>query len=352
MGWPAAELSEKDGAYQIQIALRGFEAKDVELTATPSEIIVHAATKEEKRAEKGNVLWTEFGSNDVYRSFAVPNPVNVNKVTANLENGVLRIDAPQNREIQRGCGQGGLAPRSNALLEHLDSGQSGRSERQRRRSAFAHVRSGLVGRLRDFAQWLLLLGEKTTRHRPEVLGLQIEQNEATREATDALCLELTQRFESPRPFRSGSVPAQDVEVAVVGTYFKEQIVRAKPLVDDFFDNTRLFPDLKTNWAFIGLASGVALNPQGHFLDYPAGTRLSGFLRGMIVAKPRSPFVVARSPQIGTRGQRVTGYDLTRVEQAAPPGLVESIHMFGATECVAQELSRCPGGLGALVMPVL
>jgi HSP20 family protein len=95
MGWPAAELAEKNGAYEMQITLPGFEAKDVEVTATPSEIVVHAATKEEKKAEKGNVLWTEFGSNDVYRRFEVPNPINVDKVTANLENGLLRIKAPE-----------------------------------------------------------------------------------------------------------------------------------------------------------------------------------------------------------------------------------------------------------------
>jgi len=95
LGWPAAELKEKDAEYEVQITLPGFEAKDVEVTATPSEIIVHAATKEEKKTEKGNVLWTEFGSNDVYRRFEVPKPIDTGKVAANLENGLLRISAPK-----------------------------------------------------------------------------------------------------------------------------------------------------------------------------------------------------------------------------------------------------------------
>jgi HSP20 family protein len=95
MGWPAAELAEKDGVYQMQITLSGFDTKDIEVTATPSEVLVHAATKEEKKEQKGDVLWTEFGSNDVCRRFGVPNPIDVDKVTADLENGVLRINAPQ-----------------------------------------------------------------------------------------------------------------------------------------------------------------------------------------------------------------------------------------------------------------
>jgi len=91
----SAELAEKDGTYQMQMTLPGSEAKDVEVTATPSEILVHAATKREKKEEKDNVLWTEFGTNDVYRRFEVSNPINVDKVTANLDSGILRINAPE-----------------------------------------------------------------------------------------------------------------------------------------------------------------------------------------------------------------------------------------------------------------
>lgn len=95
MGWPPAELAEKDGAYDMQITLPGFEAQDVEVTATPSEILVHAATNTEKKEEKGDVLWTEFGSNDVCRRFGLPEPIDVNAVTASLEKGILRIHAPE-----------------------------------------------------------------------------------------------------------------------------------------------------------------------------------------------------------------------------------------------------------------
>ncbi len=101
LGWPSAELTEKDGLYQMEIALPGFAAKDVEVTATANEVIVHAATKEEKKTEKENVLWTEFGSNDVYRRFGVPSPVNVEKIAANFEDGLLRITAPKAQEPQQ-----------------------------------------------------------------------------------------------------------------------------------------------------------------------------------------------------------------------------------------------------------
>jgi len=103
-GRPAAQLAEKDSAYLMQVALPGFEGKDIEVTATPTEVIVHAATKKEKSTQDVNVLWTEFGSNDVYRRFEVANPIDVDRVTAMLERNP-EDQRPRNREAhgsQRG----------------------------------------------------------------------------------------------------------------------------------------------------------------------------------------------------------------------------------------------------------
>jgi len=95
LGSSAAELTEKNDAYEIGITLPGFEDKDVEVTATSNEIIVHAASKKEKKTQKDNVLWAEFGSNDVYRRFEAPVAINVDQVTAKLDKGMLRITAPK-----------------------------------------------------------------------------------------------------------------------------------------------------------------------------------------------------------------------------------------------------------------
>ncbi len=95
LGSPAAELAEKDGAYELLVALPGFDVKDVRVTATPTEIIVHASSSQEKKSEKNTVLWTEFGSNDVYRQLQIPNSIDADKTTATLEKGVLRITAPK-----------------------------------------------------------------------------------------------------------------------------------------------------------------------------------------------------------------------------------------------------------------
>lgn len=94
-GWPAAELDEKGEDYELQMTLPGFNADEVQVTATPSEIVVHAEIKPEKKVEEAKMLWTEFGPNNVYRKFGMPQPVDIDKVRATLDKGMLHITAPK-----------------------------------------------------------------------------------------------------------------------------------------------------------------------------------------------------------------------------------------------------------------
>jgi HSP20 family protein len=93
LGATNAELAEKDKSYELRITLPGFQAKNVNVTVTPAEIVVHAEIKEEKKSEEGKVLWTEFGSKEVYRRFELPNPVDPETAAAKLEAGVLTVEA-------------------------------------------------------------------------------------------------------------------------------------------------------------------------------------------------------------------------------------------------------------------
>lgn len=93
MGWPAAEFSESDSKFELSMTLPGYEPKDVEVTATPTEIIVHAKTEQETKTEDKKRLWTEFQSNDVYRRFDLPQAIDVQNTIATLDKGMLHIKA-------------------------------------------------------------------------------------------------------------------------------------------------------------------------------------------------------------------------------------------------------------------
>jgi len=100
MGWPAAELSEGDSGYKIAMTLPGYEPKDVHVTATPSEIIVHANVETKKKGEEEKCVWSEFQSNDVYRRFELPEAIDVDNTTASLDKGMLHITAARMPKAQ------------------------------------------------------------------------------------------------------------------------------------------------------------------------------------------------------------------------------------------------------------
>jgi HSP20 family protein len=95
--WPAAELAEREGEFVLNVALAGFEAGDITLTATPREIIVKAAHEHEQgsRKDEPKLRWTEFRSSNVFRRVELPAPVEVEKISASFENGLLKILAPK-----------------------------------------------------------------------------------------------------------------------------------------------------------------------------------------------------------------------------------------------------------------
>jgi len=100
--WPASELVEQDQNYVLNVAMAGFQPKDITVTATPRELIVCAkaeATRGDKtQTKKERVCWSEFRSNDVYRRVELPADIQVAKVSAEYENGLVKIIAPKTQQ--------------------------------------------------------------------------------------------------------------------------------------------------------------------------------------------------------------------------------------------------------------
>ncbi len=100
--WPATELDEEDDEIEVKVALAGFEPEDIEITASPRELIVKASHKEERtKPESGEgkgTHWSEFRSNEVYRRVPLPADIDVAKVSAEFKRGMLEIEAPKRKK--------------------------------------------------------------------------------------------------------------------------------------------------------------------------------------------------------------------------------------------------------------
>jgi HSP20 family molecular chaperone IbpA len=93
IGPSESELAEDGAGYHVHIALPGFEAKDVKVTATPNELIVKAENTHTHEVTEGRVSSSEFSSREIFRKFDFTEPVDAGQVTACLDDGTLEIDA-------------------------------------------------------------------------------------------------------------------------------------------------------------------------------------------------------------------------------------------------------------------
>ena len=101
---PPAELAETPGGYVLRMAIPGFAAKEVEVTATPQELFVRAEHSPTAAGGGERLCWSELPHDGkACRRVPLPEPIDVGKVTATLADGLLRIEAakaeaPKSRE--------------------------------------------------------------------------------------------------------------------------------------------------------------------------------------------------------------------------------------------------------------
>lgn len=103
--WPATELLEDDDTFELKVALAGFDADDITVTANPCELIVKATQEIRHEApeesETSKVHWSEFRTGDVYRHVGLPVDIDVDKVSARFKRGLLTIEAPKAEETRK-----------------------------------------------------------------------------------------------------------------------------------------------------------------------------------------------------------------------------------------------------------
>src|SRR4051812_33146288 len=80
---PDTEIVEKEREFVSRIDIAGVEPKDIRVTALPDSILVQAQPKTREVR--------------LFQRFMFSTPIDVEKVTAKLERGVLEIGAPKSR---------------------------------------------------------------------------------------------------------------------------------------------------------------------------------------------------------------------------------------------------------------
>jgi HSP20 family molecular chaperone IbpA len=102
-----SDLVEKDSKYYVAITVPGFAEKGLKVTALPDTLVVRGESKHRREKHEGDIHFSELGEKTLFRRFDLPEAIDVDKVTAQLDKGVLRVTATkaqQQKVVARAAG--------------------------------------------------------------------------------------------------------------------------------------------------------------------------------------------------------------------------------------------------------
>jgi HSP20 family protein len=95
---PSVNIAEENKAFEVSVALPGFDKKDVKIEIQNDCLIISSEKKYEKEEKNKNWMRKEFGYASFQRIFHLPESADQDKVQAEMKNGVLSIKVAKKKD--------------------------------------------------------------------------------------------------------------------------------------------------------------------------------------------------------------------------------------------------------------
>lgn len=92
-GYPKCNLVELEGKFIVEMALAGYDKKDIEIKVEENEVKVSGVKK--SQYENAKYHMKELSNRSFAKTITIPKNVNSDKVEAKFNNGVLEITLPK-----------------------------------------------------------------------------------------------------------------------------------------------------------------------------------------------------------------------------------------------------------------
>jgi HSP20 family protein len=86
--------------YVIEAALPGFKPEELHIKLVGDTLTIEAVKKEEEKREKELYLRQELYTDEMIRTFTLPTVIDVEKIEAVFEHGVLKLFIPKAEEVK------------------------------------------------------------------------------------------------------------------------------------------------------------------------------------------------------------------------------------------------------------
>ncbi len=95
---PAMDITEYENEYAAILEMPGVKKEDVKITFEKSVLTVEGVRKAHEIPQDARVLLNEMRVRDFSRSIRVPVEIDSTNISAELENGILKVVLPKSQE--------------------------------------------------------------------------------------------------------------------------------------------------------------------------------------------------------------------------------------------------------------
>ncbi|PVY43879.1 Hsp20/alpha crystallin family protein [Pontibacter virosus] len=126
---PHVDACETENGYEIEVALPGIRKEDVAIDFQEGKLTISGERRFEKKEEgrRYQMLETQYGT--FSRSFYLPDNVNPDKISAQLQDGVLLVNVPkdEHKTMKRQITiAGGEEAKQNAKQKRVTASENGK----------------------------------------------------------------------------------------------------------------------------------------------------------------------------------------------------------------------------------
>ena len=98
---PSANIKEKEDRFEVELAIPGFDKKDVHIELNDGLLTISSEKSSEDEEKDAHYSRREFQYASFTRSFRLPDNVNVDDIQAKFNNGVLEVHIPKAKELKK-----------------------------------------------------------------------------------------------------------------------------------------------------------------------------------------------------------------------------------------------------------
>ncbi len=97
---PQTNIIENKDGFELQMAVPGFQKKDVKISLEKNVLTITSEKKAEKQSDGVKFTRREFVYGTFSRSFTLPETIDVENINADFKNGILKITLPKMEEVK------------------------------------------------------------------------------------------------------------------------------------------------------------------------------------------------------------------------------------------------------------